>query len=41
MASSLPRLEQRQAMAVGKAFRANVPLVFEVPNITEFVEDTP
>jgi len=35
LASSLPSLEQRQAIATGKAFRANVPMIFEVPEITE------
>ncbi|MBO6551214.1 MAG: DUF87 domain-containing protein, partial [Rhizobiales bacterium] len=35
MAASLTRLEQRQAIATGKAFRANVPMIFQVPEIEE------
>ena len=33
--SSLPKLKTRQAIAAGKAFRGGVPLIFEVPEITE------
>lgn len=33
--SALPRLKNRQAIAVGKAFKANVPMIFEVPIINE------
>jgi len=32
---SLPKLEPRQAIATGKALRANVPMIFEVPEIIE------
>jgi hypothetical protein len=35
VADTLPRLKFRQAIAVGKAFRSNVPLIFEVPFIKE------
>ena len=31
----LPNLKFRQAIAVGKAFKSNVPMVFEVPEINE------
>ena len=32
---SLPKLKFRQAIAAGKAFRSNVPMIFEVPEIQE------
>jgi hypothetical protein len=32
---ALPNLKQRQAIAVGKAFKSNVPMIFEVPHIDE------
>lgn len=35
MAAALPSLQFRQAVAVGKAFRARVPMIFEVPEIQE------
>jgi DNA helicase HerA-like ATPase len=35
MAAMMPRLQFRQAVAVGKAFRTNIPVVFEVPEIHE------
>lgn len=35
MASVLPTLKFRRAIAVGKAFKSNVPMIFEVPNIEE------
>jgi len=35
MAASLPALRFRQAIAVGKAFRSGVPVIFEVPEIKE------
>lgn len=35
MVSSLSSLRFRQAIAVGKAFRSGVPLIFEVPEIIE------
>ena len=35
IANTLPNLKFRQAIAVGKAFRSNVPLIFEVPFINE------
>lgn len=35
MVSTLPSLKFRQAVAVGKAFRSGVPMIFEVPEITE------
>jgi len=41
MASILPRLQFRQAIAVGKAFRTNVPIVFEVPEIDESRVNSP
>lgn len=31
----LPNLKFRQAIAVGKAFKSNVPMIFEVPEINE------
>lgn len=31
----LPNLKPRQAIAVGKAFKSNVPMIFEVPEINE------
>ena len=33
--NALPNLKQRHAIAVGKAFRSNVPMIFEVPFIKE------
>ena len=33
--NSLPNLQFKQAIAVGKAFKSNVPMIFEVPNIEE------
>jgi hypothetical protein len=35
MASILPSLKFRRAIAAGKAFKANVPMIFEVPEIKE------
>lgn len=35
MVATLPRLKKRQAIAVGKAFKANMPMIFEVGNIAE------
>jgi hypothetical protein len=35
MADTLPALRFRQAIAVGKAFRSGVPVIFEVPKIEE------
>lgn len=35
MASAIPNLKQRQAIASGKAFKTNMPIIFEVPEITE------
>lgn len=35
MVTALPALRFRQAIAVGKAFRSGVPMIFEVPNIEE------
>ncbi|MGP8270104.1 MAG: ATP-binding protein [Terracidiphilus sp.] len=35
MAAALPSLRFRQAVAVGKAFRSRVPMIFEVPEILE------
>jgi len=35
MAAALPALRFRQAIAVGKAFRSGIPMIFEVPNIEE------
>lgn len=35
MVQALPNLKFRQGIAVGKAFKANMPLIFEVPEITE------
>ncbi len=32
---SLPKLKFRQAIVAGKALKSNVPMIFEVPNITE------
>ena len=32
---ALPNLKSRQAIAVGKAFKSNVPMIFEVPQINE------
>jgi len=36
--NTLPNLKQRNAIAVGKAFRSNVPMIFEVPIIDEVTE---
>lgn len=38
MVAALPSLRFRQAIAVGKAFRSGVPLIFEVPEIQERAE---
>ena len=35
IAATLPNLQFRQAIAVGKAFKSNVPMIFEVPEINE------
>jgi len=35
MVASLPKLKFRQAIAAGKAFKSNVPMIFEVPEIVE------
>jgi hypothetical protein len=35
MVAALPSLRFRQAIAVGKAFRSGLPVIFEVPEITE------
>ncbi|XOV69328.1 MAG: ATP-binding protein [Fluviicola sp.] len=35
IADSLPNLKFRQAIAAGKAMKSNVPMIFEVPEITE------
>lgn len=35
MVAALPALRFRQAIAVGKAFRSGVPVIFEVPEIVE------
>lgn len=35
MVQALPNLKFRQGIAVGKAFKANMPLIFEVPEIDE------
>jgi hypothetical protein len=35
IAATLPNLQFRQAIAVGKAFKSNVPMIFEVPEIDE------
>jgi hypothetical protein len=35
MIETLPRLKSRHAIAVGKAFRGSVPVIFRVPEITE------
>lgn len=35
MVEALPMLRQRQAIAVGKAFRSGIPSIFQVPDITE------
>ena len=37
MVAALPTLRFRQAIAVGKAFRSGVPVIFEVPEINEAV----
>lgn len=38
MVTALPGLRFRQAIAVGKAFRSGVPVIFEVPEIAEKAE---
>jgi hypothetical protein len=35
MVKALPNLEDRTAIAVGKAFKANIPMIFRVPDIIE------
>lgn len=35
MIGALPNLKKRQAIAVGKAFRSTIPLIFQVPEIVE------
>lgn len=35
MVKALPGLEDRTAIAVGKAFKANIPMIFRVPDIDE------
>lgn len=39
IASSLTKLRFRQAVAAGKAFRSNVPMIFNVPEIDEPLEE--
>jgi hypothetical protein len=41
MVQALPTLKFKQAIAVGKAFKANMPLIFEVPNIEEPMFEEP
>lgn len=41
MVSALPSLRFRQAIAVGKAFRSGVPMIFEVPEINEPIAPIP
>jgi len=41
MVQALPTLKFKQAIAVGKAFKANMPLIFEVPNIEEPIFEEP
>ena len=36
MVDALPLLKDRQAIAVGKAFRSGSPVIFQVPDIVEF-----
>lgn len=36
----LPTLKSRTAIAMGKAFRSNSPMIFKVPNIAEAVKQT-
>jgi Cdc6-like AAA superfamily ATPase len=38
IAATLPKLKFRQAVAAGKAFRSNVPMIFDVPEIPEITE---
>jgi len=38
--SVLPRLKFKTAIAMGKAFRSTVPMIFEVPNIEETIYET-
>jgi hypothetical protein len=40
MVAALPSLRFRQAIAVGKAFRSRVPMIFEVPEISEPTADS-
>lgn len=35
LVEALPRLKPRHAVAVGKAFKANIPMIFKVPDIDE------
>ena len=35
MIKALPSLEDQTAIAVGKAFKANIPMIFRVPDIDE------
>lgn len=35
ISGALNELKFRQAVAAGKAFKSNVPMIFEVPEITE------
>jgi hypothetical protein len=35
ISATLPNLKFRQAIAAGKAFKSNVPMIFEVPEISE------
>ena len=41
MAATLPSLRFRQAVSVGKAFRSRVPMIFEVPEISEPAPELP
>ncbi|WP_418791512.1 ATP-binding protein [Phosphitispora sp. TUW77] len=38
--SVLPKLKFRTAIAMGKAFRSTVPMIFEIPNIEETIYET-
>lgn len=38
ISGALNKLKFRQAVAAGKAFKSNVPMIFEVPEITETLE---
>jgi len=35
LVASLPKLKNRQAIAAGKAFRSNIPMIFEVPELPD------